>query len=88
MTFIKSLPFMDVSNPIFCLERSDWKSSSITVSSLSLIMILMIPQFESILRSSSLSIENTKLIAIVNWIFHVSNFLTLFMVSFKYSLNL
>ena len=36
--------------------------------------------------SSSLSIEETKLFAVVNWIFHMSDFLRLFMVSFKYGL--
>ena len=41
---------------------------------------------ECITCSSSLSMEETKLFAIVNWIFPVSNFLRLFMMSFKYGL--
>ena len=41
---------------------------------------------ECITCSSSLSMEETKLFAVVNWIFPVSNFLRLFMMSFKYGL--
>ena len=41
---------------------------------------------ECITCSSSLSTEETNLFAIVNWIFPVSNFLRLFMMSFKYGL--
>ena len=40
--------------------------------------------FECIMRSSSLYLEEIKLIAIVSWIFHVSNFLRSFMI-FWYS---
>ena len=38
--------------------------------------------------SSSLSMEEIKLFAIFNWIFHVSPFLRLFVMSFKYGLTL
>ena len=39
----------------------------------------MLSLFECITRSSSVSIEEAKLIAIGNWIFHVSEFLQFFM---------
>ena len=48
-------------------------------------MLLLI---ECITRSSSLSMEEIKLFAIVNWIFHVSKFLRLLMMSFKHDLIL
>ena len=48
-------------------------------------MISMLSPFECISQFSSESLEETKLIAIVNYIFHVSGFLRLF-ISFKYSL--
>ena len=51
-------------------------------------MISMLSLFEFITRSSSLSMEEIKLFAIVNLIFHVSNFLRLFMKYFKYGLIL
>ena len=69
-----SLPLTGVSNPIWYLERSDWKSSSIISSTLSFIMIFMSSLLECILRSLSLSLEEIKLIAVVNWIFHVQIF--------------
>ena len=50
-------------------------------------MISMLSLLECITRSSSLSMEEIKLTAIVNPI-HVSDFLRLFMVSFKYGLIL
>ena len=37
-------------------------------------MISVLSLFECIMHSSSLSLEEIKLIAIVNWIFHGSNF--------------
>ena len=43
---------------------------------------------EYIACSPSLSLEETKLIAIVNWIFHVSDLLRSFIMSFKYGLIL
>ena len=57
------------------LFLSESKSSFITLSALSFIMISMLSIFECITRSSSLSMKKIKLIAIVNWIFHVSDFL-------------
>ena len=46
----------------------------------------MLSLFECIISSSSLSLEDVNMIAIVNWIFYVSDFLRLFMISFKYGL--
>ena len=68
---------------MFDAERTDLKSSSITPSALSLIMSSMLSLFEFISRSLSVFLEEIKLIAIVNWTFHVSDFLRLFMISFK-----
>ena len=46
-------------------------------------MISMLSLLECIIRSSSVSLEKIKLICIVNWIYHVSFFLNLFMIFFK-----
>ena len=51
-------------------------------------MISMSSLFECITRSSTLSIEEMKLFAIANWIFHISEFLKLFMISVEYGLIL
>ena len=51
-------------------------------------MVSMLSLFEYITRSSSLSMEEIKLFAILNRIFHVSDFLRLFMMSFKNGLIL
>ena len=51
-------------------------------------MISMLSLFECITRFSSLSMEEIKLFAIVNWIFHESDFLRLFMMPIKYDLIL
>ena len=67
---------------------SDLESSSITSSASSLIMISILSLFDCITWSSSLPSEEIKLIAIVNWIFHVSDILKSFMISFKYRLIL
>ena len=48
----------------------------------------MISLFDCITHSSSLSFEEIELIAIVNCIFPVSDFLKLFMMAFKYDLTL
>ena len=53
----------------------------------SLFMVSLLSLFECVTRFSSLSLEEIKLIAIVNWIFHVSDSLRIFM-SFKYGLIL
>ena len=53
-------------------------------------MSYMLSFFECITLSSSLSLEEIKLLAIVNWIFYVSDFLKLFMMAmmaFKYDLT-
>ena len=85
---MKSLPLIDVSNPMCYLERFYNLKGSITQSALSLIMISMLSLFECITCSSSLSLEEIKLIAIVNCISNVSDFLRLFMMSFKYGVIL
>ena len=67
---------------------SDLESSSLTSSASSLIMISILSLFDCITWSSSLPSEEIKLVAIVNWIFHVSGILRSFMISFKYRLIL
>ena len=56
---------------------TEWENNS------SLIRISMLLGIECIRCSSSLSMEKTKLVVIGNWIFHISDFLRLFMMSFK-----
>ena len=51
-------------------------------------MTSILSLFECITCSSSLSMEETKLFAIVNWIFHASDFFRLIMMSSKYDLIL
>ena len=70
------------------LLRGTLTRFSITSSAFSLIVISMLSLFECITRSPSLSLEEIKLVAIVTLIFHVSDYLGLFMVSFKYGLIL
>ena len=65
------------------LYSSESKSSFLTLHASSFIMISMLVLFECITRSSSLSIE-IKLFAIVKWIFNMSDFWRLFIMSFKY----
>ena len=48
----------------------------------------MLSLFECISRPSSLSIEEITLFAIANLMFHLLDFLKLFMMSFKYGLFL
>ena len=48
----------------------------------------MLSFFECITHSSLLSIEGINLFDIVNWIFHGSDFLRLFMMSLKHGLVL
>ena len=60
---MKSLPFIDVSNPIWYLLRSDSKRSFITSSVFPWIKISELSLFECITRSSSVSLEEVKLIA-------------------------
>ena len=60
-----SLPFID-SKLFWCLFFSELKSSFITSSASSLIMIFMLSFFECITRSSSLPMKEIKLFAIAN----------------------
>ena len=48
----------------------------------------MLSLFKYITRSSTLSIEEIKLFAVVNWIFYVSDFLKFFAMPCKYGLIL
>ena len=84
---IKSLLFIDVSSPIWKLWRRYSKSFPITSFAFSLIKISMLLLFECIKLSLSLSLVHIKLVTIVNWIFHLSDFLGLF-TPFKHSLIL
>ena len=60
---------------------SSSSSSSFTTSSLCY-------HFLNALHAIHISMEELKLFAIINWIFHVSDFLRLFVMSFKYRLIL
>ena len=51
-------------------------------------MISISSLFECITHSPQLLLEEINLIAIASWIFHVSDFLRLFMMSFRYGLIL
>ena len=51
-------------------------------------MTFTLSLFERTTHSSSLSVEEIKLFNIANWIFYVSYFLRLFIMSFKYGLIL
>ena len=81
------VPFIS-SELFWYLLLNESKSYLITSSAPSLIMISMLPLFECITCYSSLSMEEINLFANVNWIFHMSDFLILFMMSFNYSLIL
>ena len=83
----KSLPFIDFPKLFWYLLRGDWKSSSMTSSVSSLIVILSL--FECNKHSSSLlSYTKIKLIVIVISFFNGSDFLKLFMILCKYGLIL
>ena len=49
-------------------------------------MTSMLSLFECITCSSATSVVEIKITAIAGWIFHVTDLLRLFMMSFKYSL--
>ena len=51
-------------------------------------MVSMLSLLQCITHSSSLSMEEIKLIAIISWIFHVPEFLRLFIMPLKYGLIL
>ena len=78
---IKFLPFIAVSKPIWYLEINNSGSSLITLSALSLIMISMLSLFECITWFLSVSLEDIKLIASVNWNFYTSKILKIINVS-------
>ena len=61
---IKSLPLIDVYNPMWYLFWFDLRRSSITSFALSLIMISMLSLYECITHCLSLSLEESKLTAI------------------------
>ena len=62
------------------LERFFYKFICFTINHYFFVILWMI------VCSSSLSLEEIKLIAIANWIFHVLDLLRLFMMSMRYSL--
>ena len=76
------------SKSFWYLFLSQSKSCFITSSASTLIMIYMLSLFEWMAHSSSLSIKEMKLFAIVNWIFHILDVLRLCMMSFNYGLIL
>ena len=60
-----SLPFIDSSNLFWCIFMSDLKNLSVTLSTSSFSMISMLPLFEWITRSSSLSsLEEIKSLSV------------------------
>ena len=65
---------------------SESKSYLITSFASSLIMISTFSFFECIAPSASLSIKEIKITAIVSWIFHVPDFLRLFVMPFKHGI--
>ena len=65
------------------LKKSDLKSSSTTTLTLSKLINVGLLLFACIMRSSSASFEEIKLIAIDNWIFHVSDSWRSIVISFK-----
>ena len=88
MNIIKDNQTFIDSKLFWYLFFSQLKRSNITSSASSLIMISMVSLFKRITYSSSLSMEEVKLFAIVNWIYHASGFLRLTIMSFKYGLFL
>ena len=80
---IKSLPFSDVSNSIWYLERSSSRSYLVTSFTLSYVITFVLSLFQCITCSSSVSLEEIKLTAIVNWTVHVPDFWRSFIIPFK-----
>ena len=85
---MKLLPLIDVSKEIWYLERSDSKSSLATSFALPYNIFFILSLFKCITSSSSKSLDERKLTAIVNWIFYVSDILGLIIISLKYGLIL
>ena len=81
---MKLLPLSVISNSNWYLEKVIESFLKIISSPLSLIMTSTLSLFECIRHSKSVSLEDIKLIANVNWVFNVSGFLRLFIISFKY----
>ena len=79
---IKSLPFTDVSKPFLVSIKKWLREFFSNFSMFSSVTSL----FKCITCSSSRSLKQKKLIAIVTWIFHVSCFRRKFMMSFRYGL--
>ena len=84
----KDRSLIDVSKLIWWLERSDSKSSLTTIFAISYGISSILSLLECITRSSSTSLEEIKLAAILNSIFHVSAFWRLIVISLKYGLIL
>ena len=78
---IKSHRLIHVSKFTWNLEQSYLKSSSITLFAQCVNFILSL--LECITHSSSTSFEEINLIAIVNWVFHVSEFWRSIMILLK-----
>ena len=81
----KLLLSFDISNPMWYPERSDLIRPSIVLSVSSLTMSSVLSLFECMTGSSLVPLEEKNLIVIVNLIFHVSDFLRSFMISFMYA---
>ena len=78
-----------LSTTFHLIFRKNWsKIYVINLSALSLTIISLLSLLECITCSLSLSLEEIKLIAILNWFFRVSEFLRWFKISFKYRLIL
>ena len=81
----KLLLSFDISNPMWYPERSDLIRPSKVLSVSSLTMSSVLSLFECMTGSSLVPLEEKNLIVIVNLIFHVSDFLRSFMISFRYA---
>ena len=74
---------------LFLVSLFEWfKKKFIFFYTSSLVMISLLSLFECISYTSSFSSEEMKLLAIVNWIFGVLDFVRLFTLFFKYILFL
>ena len=75
-------------NSVWYLKRGDPKSLLTTSFALSYDTNFILLLFECITHSSSSSLEEIKVIAIVNWMFYVYDFGRLIIMFLKYSLIL
>ena len=89
---MKSLTLIDVSKSTWYLKRSDSKSELTTSSALSYninsILLLFVCITHSSSSSSSSSLEEIMLIAIFNWILHVSDFWRLIIIEVCFNIFL